>query len=317
MLAFPTTGVYNRRMDYATIVENYVNDAWKEGKSTPEIKAELVAKRWPAEMVDAVIDHLIKQKLEASEGKKPAVGGPDLWSQPTWPVENDGWATPNTSGKTVSNVDKIYSNTLNNIIKSEKNKKKRFSAKIASNSSDVANPQPTSPQATIATSSNVNTHQVLPATVTKSSSTSTTIETNVNRSENRISTTQTPPKKTSTVSQTDTSADIATNSQQNPAENTTPETTSQAQSEISSETQEQLPATPKTVLPTNHVTTPSKLVEFIKASHAQEKKLPQKLQESHNARLQDEKIQFRSLIFLGILFFVIILALLWKIFVLQ
>lgn len=302
-------------MDYATIVENYVNDAWREGKTTLEIKAELVAKRWPAEMVDAIIDRMVKQKVEANEGKKPDAGGPDLWSEPTWPVENDNWTAPDAATQTTRSVDKIYSNSLNSIVKSEKNKKKRFSAKIASNSSDTVKPDVVSPEKVSASTDQtpspadaVNppaTQEPAPST-TKTENDSlpsvTSSETTPTASPTQFPTTPQPINQANFTPETTPTPDITN------VQSTTPAITQE--SPVASETA----AAP---MPVSHATTPSKLVEFIKANRAQEKKLPQKLQENHNARLQDEKIQFRSLIFLGILFFVIILALLWKIFVLQ
>ncbi len=78
-------------MDYISLIEKFVLESWADGQTTPEIKQALVAKKWPVDLVEAVIDRLVKQKVEKKEGALKIVNGPDWWSQPTWPIV-DSWA---------------------------------------------------------------------------------------------------------------------------------------------------------------------------------------------------------------------------------
>ncbi|MBQ6154466.1 hypothetical protein IJI99_01130 [bacterium] len=81
--------------DYSRLVADYVTQAWDSGKTTAQIKAELAAKRWPEDMVSVIIDRLVKDRVEQQEGKLQDLGGPDLWSQPTWPVK-ESWGQTKT-----------------------------------------------------------------------------------------------------------------------------------------------------------------------------------------------------------------------------
>ena len=82
-------------MDNNDLLERAVLAGWREGKTSFEIKQELVAKHWQAEMVQTVIDKLVRDRVAAQEGELTALAGPDLWARPTWPVEKAGWSQKN------------------------------------------------------------------------------------------------------------------------------------------------------------------------------------------------------------------------------
>ena len=109
-------------MDYVEIIERYVLQAWSEGKTTVQIKDELAQKRWPPEMVEAVIDRLVKKKVEKKEGKLPEINGPDFWAHPTWPV-GESWALLNRQrAEMKTEIDENYSKSQKKIEKPLKNK---------------------------------------------------------------------------------------------------------------------------------------------------------------------------------------------------
>ena len=122
--------------EYSQLVADYVLKAWERGKSTREIKEELLARRWPADMIELIIDRLVKKRVEDQEGKLQTLVGPDFWSQPTWPTSG-GWndtkkaaliLTNNHSQPTLSNpiIDENYSENQN-IIDNSQNNIKHFS----------------------------------------------------------------------------------------------------------------------------------------------------------------------------------------------
>jgi hypothetical protein len=77
--------------DYVTLIERYVREAWACGRSTADIKQDLLAKNWSAAMVELVIDRLVEQKVNQKEGETVTVNGPDWWTQPTWSPPSTGW----------------------------------------------------------------------------------------------------------------------------------------------------------------------------------------------------------------------------------
>jgi len=252
-------------MDYLELVEKYVLEAWERGEATPAIKAQLVAKRWPPEMVETVIDRLVKKRVAAAEGEKKAVDGPNLWSQPTWPQENEGWQTTKT------NVGGIESKLASsNVLKTAH--KRKFSAMIQENSGLSSTPlvaaAPLEPVQTELPKMTVN-----------------------------------QEKKPEVVSETASSESLI----------------AQGTAEINQELDKVLASLQPERAPVETVEKMSRetVVASLQAREEGHKKLPQKLQESRNLRSEDEKIQLRALIFLGLLFFVIILALIWHFFVIK
>ena len=280
-------------MDYVEIIENYVKQAWEQGEATADIKAQLIAKRWPEEMVTAVIDRLVKHRVETDEGKLPVINGPDFWSQPTWPTDSSGWnAPPAPQQQTVKNE---KSSPLSQISLPQKPHKRRFSALIAANS-----------------------HAHQPSTLPAASLTTNSQPTSTIANNQLPNTNQAQPTDSSTSIQADP-----------PAQNPTPTTINSPQVNPQLHTDNVLPTAlsannlqtqtdePPLAISPNSPKTKAEIITSLQTRDHQQKKLPQKLQENRIARFEDEKIQVRSLIFLACLFFVLVLALLWRFFVVQ
>ena len=288
-------------MDYVEIIENYVKQAWEQGEATADIKAQLIAKRWPEEMITAVIDRLVKHRVETNEGKIPEINGPDLWSQPTWTTDNIGWNAPPVTRQHIDTkvVKNGKSSSLSQISLPQKPHKRRFSALIAANSSTN---QTTSTQISSSVVDSMATAPVLGAQ-------STTTQTATNKPE--LSTSSPNIQETSPI-QTAVSQPV------NPIQ-TNPQTSSSGVLPNKSESTiiETQKSESSLAINPNLPKTTAEIIASLQARDNQQKKLPQKLQESRIARSEDEKIQIRSLIFLAFLFFVLVLALLWRFFVVQ
>jgi len=275
-------------MDYAQILEKYVLEAWERGETTPAIKSQLAAKRWPMEMVDVVVDELVKKRVAQQEGEKKAVAGPDLWSQPTWPQANEGWSAPAGASAGIS-VRLANSSVL------KTSHKRKFSAMIQENSGASATGANVriQPPAANATETLKAQEQILvepPASLPDPQSVDMPADAQIRAAQDQIN--QELDKVLTTLTQT------------------LPQS---AESELQTAINEPKPSEPVVV---QKMTTDS-VVEKLQAQEEKGKKLPQKLQESRNLRSEDEKIQLRSLIFLGLLFSVIILALIWHFFVIK
>ena len=228
---------YNNSMDYVEIIERYVQQAWSEGKATREIKEELAQKRWPPEMVEVVIDRLVKKKVEKQSGKLPEINGPDFWHHPTWPI-GESWAMLNRQ-RAQQNIDKNYSKLQKNIEEQDKNNKN-----IIEKKEPVAIPNP---------------------------------------------------------------SPIASSEGKSPL----PEPSTNAPVE---KIEKKLP---QKIPPHQVKKTTAQIVAELKSKHVSEESFTDRLQKKRDQANLDGAIQHQSLIFLGLLFLVIILAVIWRIFVIK
>lgn len=284
------------------IVEKYVLEAWDRGKATPEIKAELIAKRWPEEMVEAVVDRLVKQRVEAQEGQAVAVSGPDLWTKPTWPETNSGWSTPEGE-KNPSIKEKVAMSSVLNT-----GHKRKFSAMIEENSGIVG-------------------AQISPTVLPEERGEESTLDTSLAQMQVAANDVSVAVSAAAAAMEAVTTPDIMAQTQQlEPmmsssgavanGEESLPTAMTHLDEEMS-DSKSQLPLEITAGSTSGQRMTRELVVARLQAREGTQKKLPQKLQENRNLRIEDEKIQLRSLILLGGLFLVIILALIWHFFVIK